>query len=103
MVDECSLLVQGGDSVIPDDEAAVTWYDDSDESSEPAISSCGLDAVGDVDADTKFELHSEDGPVLSENLRNIAKIESALAAFWHLPLVPSVSKLGLRLFSFSPV
>lgn len=59
--------------------------------------------MGDVDAETKFELHSDDGPVLNENLRNIAKIESALAAFWHLPLVPSVSKLGLLEFNFSPV
>lgn len=95
-------MVHGGDSLTMEEAAAFKWYEDSDELSEPATSSCGLDAVGEVEADTKFELHSEGGPVLSENLRNIAKMESALAAFWHLPLVPSASKLGLRLFSFSP-
>ncbi len=79
-----------------------TWNDDKEESSEPAASSGGLDMVGDVEADTKLELHSEGGPVLSENFRNIAKIESALAAFWHFPFVPSDSKLGLLLLNFSP-
>lgn len=86
-----------------EDGIPVMWYEHNDESSEPTTSSCGLEIVGDVEADTKFELHSEDWPALKENFRNIAKMESALAAFWHLPFVPNVNKLGLRLFSFSPV
>lgn len=95
-VDGCNLLVQVGDSFTA---PALEWYKDSDEISDPAVSSGGLDGV---DVDTKFEWLSDAGPVVRENLRNIAKIESALAAFWHLPLLPKVSKLGLRLFSFSP-
>ena len=54
---------------------------DVDDSSSPAISSCGDDAVGVVDGDTFSDGGKFTPAELVEKFRNIARIESALAGF----------------------
>lgn len=55
--------------------------DDDDDSSSPTMSSCGLEAVGVVEGES-FRDEGKLAPAeLAEKLRNIARIESALAGF----------------------
>ena len=73
----CFLVNRGGESERPLDVDVAT-----DESSDPARSSCGLDAVGVVDGDGRLD---EPTPFTAEaveaKLRNMAKIESAELVF----------------------
>lgn len=57
------------------------YTEEVDESSSPATSSCGEDAVGVVDGDTINEIGKLTPAELEEKFRNIAKIESALDGF----------------------
>jgi hypothetical protein len=72
----------GGESRVKLDDERGVGTDDVDDSSDPAISSCGLEAVGVVDGDTLCE---EEPAVAEEKLRNIARIESALGFLMGLP------------------
>jgi hypothetical protein len=54
-----------------------------EDSSDPAASSCGLDAVGVVDGEVLCKAELD---VADEKLRNIAKIESALGFLTGLPV-----------------
>jgi hypothetical protein len=71
--------------------------DEVEDSSDPAASSCGLDAVGVVDGEVLCMAEPE---VVDEKLRNIAKIESALGFLTGLPLCWN-KRLGRRLISSS--
>lgn len=56
--------------------------EDVEDSSSPAMSSCGLEAVGVVEGDTLRDEGRLIPAELDEKLRNMARIESALAGFW---------------------
>lgn len=71
--------------------------DDVEDSSDPATSSWGLDAVRVVDVDVLCKAEPE---VADEKVRNIAKIESALGFLTGLPFCCS-NQLGRRLASSS--
>lgn len=55
--------------------------DDVDDSSSPALSSCGLEADGVVDGDIIIEDGMCDITLVDAKFRNMAKIESALDTF----------------------
>jgi hypothetical protein len=71
--------------------------DDVEDSSDPAASSWGLDAVGVVDEDVLCMAEPE---AADEKLRNIARMESALGFLTGLPFCCS-NRLGRRLASSS--
>lgn len=55
--------------------------DDVDDSSSPALSSCGLDADGEVDGDITIDDGMCDITLVDAKFRNIASMESALDTF----------------------
>jgi hypothetical protein len=87
----------GGESSVKLEDDIGVGMDEVEDSSDPAASSWGLDAVGVVDGEALCMAGPE---VADEKLRNIAKIESALGFLSGFPLCCN-NRLGRRLASSS--
>jgi hypothetical protein len=87
----CMTGLSGG----PLENETGVCIDEVDDSSSPAISSCGLEAVGVVEGETFSEEGKLTPAELAEKFLNMARIESALAGFC-LPLASLLLFLLLR-------